>query len=168
MLMRRGDGVECSALFGFRSNWIDYDFRDIEAHRRLVLEAFAGEDAWKVPAILDDVRRSTDLYFDSVSQIRMPRWTTGSTAVVRDAGYCASFFSGTGTSLAMVGAALLAQEIEAAGHDLSVALPAYERAMNPIVEEAQAMASDGADILFPITAEGIEARNTTLRQAVKA
>ena len=165
MVMLRGDGVACSALLGFRSEWIDYDFRDVDAHKQLVLTAFAEEQGWKVPAIMAELRSAPDFYFDSVSQIRMSGWTRERAALVGDAGYCASFFSGMGTSLALVGAATLAREIEAASHNLAVALPAYDRRMRPIVDAAQAMADGGASILFPRTAEEIQARNELMRAA---
>ena len=41
----------------------------------------------------------------------MAAWTSGRVALVGDAGYCASPLSGMGTSLALVGAYLLAGEL---------------------------------------------------------
>jgi len=165
MVMLRGDGVDCSALLGFRSEWIDYDFRDIEAQRSIVVAAFQDEPAWKVPQVIDEVRRAPDFYFDSVGQIRMDSWSRGHTVLVGDAAYCASFFSGMGTSLAMVGAATLARELRAARGDLARALAGYDTGMRQMVDDSQAMAADGAAILFPATAEDIAARNDQMRQA---
>jgi 2-polyprenyl-6-methoxyphenol hydroxylase-like FAD-dependent oxidoreductase len=165
MVMLRGDGRQCSAFAGFRSEWFEYDYRDLDSHKRYVRAAFADDRGWKVPAIMAEVERARDLYFDSVSQIRMERWTSGRVALVGDAGYAPSFFSGMGTSLALVGAATLAREIEAAEHDLPLALAGYDRRMRPIVDEAQGMADGGAAILFPRTAEEILARNAMVREA---
>jgi 2-polyprenyl-6-methoxyphenol hydroxylase-like FAD-dependent oxidoreductase len=162
MLMLRGDGGDCSALLGFRSGWIDYDYRDLELHKSMVADAFRDVAGWKVPAVLAEVEQSDDLYFDSVSQIRMPSRVSGRTVLVGDAGYCASFFSGMGTSLAMVGAATLADALDECGNDVPAALAAYDVRMAPVVEAAQSLAGDGAAILFPATAEAIAARNADL------
>jgi 2-polyprenyl-6-methoxyphenol hydroxylase-like FAD-dependent oxidoreductase len=168
MVMLRGDGVDCSAVLGFRSAWLDYDFRDVAAQQEIVTDAFRAEPGWRVPEVVDEIGRDAHFYFDSVGQVRMDGWSEGRTVLVGDAGYCASFFSGMGTSLAMIGAASLARELAAAGDDLSVALPGYDRAMRPVVDEAHEMANGGADILFPVTAEDIEERNARLREAARA
>jgi 2-polyprenyl-6-methoxyphenol hydroxylase and related FAD-dependent oxidoreductases len=73
----------------------------------LVERAFAG-DGWEVPRLLAAMRTADDLFFDSVSQIRMTSWTKGRVALVGDAGYAPSFLSGQGSSLAVVGAYQLA------------------------------------------------------------
>ena len=164
MLMLRGDGRDCSALLGFRSAPIDYDFRDVAAQRRIVREAFRDDRSWKLPEVVDEVETAEEFYFDAAAQIRMPSWRSGRVVLMGDAAFCASFFSGMGTSLAMVGARRLAQALSADG-DLLAALEHYEVGMRPVVDRAQAMAGDGAAILFPPTDEAIEERN---RQMVAA
>lgn len=52
-----------------------------------------------------------DLFFDAVSQIRMPRWSEGRVALVGDAAFAPSFLTGQGTSLALVGAYMLAHSL---------------------------------------------------------
>ncbi len=71
-----------------------------------------------------------NFYFDGMAQIHMDSWTNGRVALVGDAGYCASPLSGQGTSLALVGAYVLAQEL---GEDFG----AYEQRMRPFVEANQ-------------------------------
>ncbi|MFC5676717.1 FAD-dependent monooxygenase [Aeromicrobium endophyticum] len=161
MLMLRGDGADCSALLGFRSERIDYDYRDVDQHKSMVADAFRDVTGWKVPAVLGEVDRSDDLYFDSVSQIRMTSRVSGRAVLVGDAGYCASFFSGMGTSLAMVGAATLADVLDECD-DVPSALRMYDARIAPVVEAAQDLAGDGAAILFPATPEAIAARNADL------
>ena len=51
------------------------------------------------------------LYFDRVSQIRMPKWSQGRIALVGDAAYCVSLVAGQGSALAMTGAYVLAGEL---------------------------------------------------------
>ncbi len=123
---------------------------------------FAG-GGWEVPRLLDAMARSDDLYFDTVSQIRMPGWSRGRVALVGDAAYAPSFRSGQGTSLALVGAYVLAGEL-ASHDDPADAFAAYERTLRPFVEANQALAikADGEDLLLPRTAEELAARNRKL------
>jgi 2-polyprenyl-6-methoxyphenol hydroxylase-like FAD-dependent oxidoreductase len=66
----------------------------------------------------------------------MDSWSKGRVALVGDAAYCASTASGQGTSLALVGAYVLAGELAgAAGHRAGFA--AYEAAMREFVEVNQ-------------------------------
>jgi 2-polyprenyl-6-methoxyphenol hydroxylase-like FAD-dependent oxidoreductase len=121
---------------------------------------FAG-CGWQVPRLIDVLRRADDLYFDAVSQIRMPCWSTGRVALIGDAAYAPSFRSGQGTSLALVGAYVLAGEL-AAHHDPSDAFVAYERIVRPFVEANQALALEPEDFLLPRTQQELEDRNRML------
>jgi len=86
--------------------------------------------------------RAPDFYFDAMAQVRMPSWHTGRVAVLGDAGYCPSPLSGQGTSLALVGAYVLAAELAAAAGDQRAGFTAYERRMRPFVELNQALATE--------------------------
>jgi 2-polyprenyl-6-methoxyphenol hydroxylase-like FAD-dependent oxidoreductase len=125
--------------------------------------AVFADGGWEVPRLLDAMARSDDLYFDTVSQIRMPGWSKGRVTLVGDAAYAPSFRSGQGTSLALAGAYVLAGELAAHG-DPSEAFAAYERILRPFVEANQALAikADGEDLLLPRTPEELDARNRKL------
>lgn len=105
------------AMFLFASEPLAFDHRDREQQQRLLAEAYAGE-GWEVPKFLEAMADAPDFYFDSLSQVHMDQWSKGRVGLVGDAAYCASPASGQGTSLALVGAYVLA---------------AYERAMRPFV-----------------------------------
>ncbi|MFD6134928.1 FAD-dependent monooxygenase [Isoptericola sp. NPDC060257] len=108
-----------------------------EERERLLADAYAGE-GWEVPGLLADVPASPDLLFDSLSQVRAERWSAGRTVLLGDAAYCASAASGQGTSLALVGAYVLAAALDA--HDEPAAAFAdYERRMRPFVAANQAL-----------------------------
>ncbi|MEY2229257.1 MULTISPECIES: FAD-dependent monooxygenase [Streptomyces] len=130
----RDDGAK--AMFLFASGPLEYDRRDRASQQRLLAEAYAAE-GWEVPRLLDGMDGATDFYFDSLSQVRMDRWSTGRVVLLGDAAYCASPASGQGTGLALVGAYVLAGELAAAGGRHSAALAAYEREMRPFVERNQ-------------------------------
>lgn len=108
-----------------------------EGRERLLADAYAGE-GWEVPGLLADVPASPDLLFDSLSQVRAERWSTGRTVLLGDAAYCASAASGQGTSLALVGAYVLAAALDV-HDDPAAAFADYERRMRPFVAANQAL-----------------------------
>jgi 2-polyprenyl-6-methoxyphenol hydroxylase-like FAD-dependent oxidoreductase len=133
----------------------------VEEQRELVERTFAG-DGWEVPRLLTAMRTADDLYFDSVSQIRMPHWTKGRVALVGDAGYAPSFLSGQGSSLAVVGAYQLAAALAAAKGNHRAAFEEYERSMRNYVEQNQQLAPKSAGGMIPKTATGLWLRNKML------
>ncbi|MFI6321164.1 FAD-dependent monooxygenase [Nonomuraea sp. NPDC050556] len=124
------------ALFLWASEPLDYNYSDVEQQKKLLADAMAGV-RWEVPKLLESVRDSRDFYFDSLTQIKMDRWSKGRVALVGDAAYCASPASGQGTSLAIVGAYVLAGELAAAAGDHEIAFDAYQREMAEFVEANQ-------------------------------
>ena len=134
---------------------------DVEEQYKRTASVFA-DGGWEVPRLLEAMRRAEDLFFDTVSQIRMPVWSSGRVALVGDAAYAPSFRSGQGSSLALVGAYVLAGEL-ASQDDPSGAFAAYERMIRPFVEANQALAIEGNGfILLPRTPQEVEARNRVL------
>jgi 2-polyprenyl-6-methoxyphenol hydroxylase-like FAD-dependent oxidoreductase len=125
--------------------------------------AVFAEGGWEVPRLVDELRRAEDLYFDTVSQIRLPRWSKGRVALVGDSAFAPSFQSGQGTSIALVGSYILAGEL-AAHKDPAKAFEAYERIARPFVEANQALAikAKGASPLLPRTQEELDMRNKML------
>ncbi|WP_288024361.1 FAD-dependent monooxygenase [Arthrobacter sp.] len=81
------------------------------AAQESLLRAKLGDKGWEMPTMLDLMPRAKNFYFDSVSQIRMPSWTSGRVALVGDAAACPSFPAGQGSALAMVEAYTLAAEL---------------------------------------------------------
>ncbi|MEV7553620.1 FAD-dependent monooxygenase [Amycolatopsis sp. NPDC089917] len=136
-------------------------FRDPEAQRDLVAETFAG-DGWEIPAMIAAMREADDLFFDTVSQIHLPRWSQGRIGLVGDAAYAPSFLTGQGTSLALVGAYMLARSL-AVHRDHTAAFAGYEGETRPFAELNQAQVGVGDAALFPVTAEALAHRTERLR-----
>lgn len=157
-----------AAVFMFRSPWIDYDYRDLDAQKQILTDAFAGHDEWRIPELIDAARRDPELYFDSVSQIDMPSWHTGRVVLVGDAAACASPLSGRGTALAITGTWLLAKALIDHPADLETALRQYERGQRPHVAHAQGTAIPGGDHQVPATQAAIDERNRRLIEAAHA
>ena len=151
---------EALAAFIFRGAAIaDFDYRDTEQHKRIVTEAYANV-GWRVPELLERLRTTPDLYFDSVSLVRLPSWTRGRIALLGDAASCVSLF-GDGSSLAMAGGYTLAAALGADGH--TEAFRRYEAAHRVLVERKQRNVRRAAALLVPRTRFGIAARNLIAR-----
>jgi 2-polyprenyl-6-methoxyphenol hydroxylase-like FAD-dependent oxidoreductase len=141
--------TEAKASFYFASPAFEYNYRDIAAQKQLIRDRFAG-DKWQVPQLLQCMDDASDFYFDSISQIRMDRWSAGRVALLGDAAFCASPMAGMGTSMAVVGAYILATELKSANGDYTTAFTKYEKRMRPFVTGAQKMA-EGAEWFVPTT-----------------
>ena len=141
-------------------------FRDPAAQRDLVAAVFA-DDGWEVPGMVSAMRVADDLFFDVISQIRMPGWSRGRVALVGDAAYAPSFLTGQGSSMALVGAYMLAGSL-AALPDHAAAFAAYERDTREFVERNQALVAEGDALLFPTTAAALARRDAMLRAGAVA
>ncbi|MFC7876638.1 FAD-dependent oxidoreductase [Isoptericola sp. NPDC057391] len=134
------DNTELRVTLGFASGPLDHDHTDVARQKSVVAERLGGV-GWEMPRLLEIMAGSPDFYFDAMAQIHLESWSTGRVALVGDAGYCASVLSGQGTSLALVGAYVLAQEL-AAHPDHRDAFAAYDRRMRPFVAANQALATE--------------------------
>jgi 2-polyprenyl-6-methoxyphenol hydroxylase-like FAD-dependent oxidoreductase len=135
---------EVRAVMGWADETVTYHHRDLERQRRLVAEAFAA-GGWRIPEIVAGMAGADDFYLTPMTQVRMPSWSHGRVALVGDAAYCATAVSGQGTSLAMVGAYVLAGELDRAAGDHAAAFAAYHARMRPFVEANQRLALVNAE-----------------------
>jgi len=138
-----------------------FDHRDTEQHKRMVTDAYAGA-GWRVPELLDRLQATGDLYFDSVSLVRLPAWARGRVALLGDAASCVSLF-GDGSSLAMAGAFTLARALAVDGAGHAEAFQRYEADHRALVDPKQRNAGRAASLLVPKTRVGIAVRNVVAR-----
>lgn len=131
------DPKAARAGFMFRSNHVLTNPRDEEEQKQFLKDTFQ-DVGWEANTLLGLLDSCNDFYFDSITQVKMPSWTKGRIALVGDAGYCASPLSGQGTSLALVGAYILAGELHRAKEGYSEAFSRYNTKMRAFVEANQA------------------------------
>ncbi|MBC9930873.1 FAD-dependent monooxygenase [Chitinophaga qingshengii] len=143
------EGKEARASFYFTSDLLRYDYRDEEQQKMIIRKRFERE-RWQVPQLLEFMDTAPDFYFDSISQIKMDRWSNGRVALVGDAAHCASPMAGMGTSMAFLGAYVLAGELHEANGNYAIAFENYERIMRPFVKRCQGLAT-GVDWFVPGT-----------------
>jgi 2-polyprenyl-6-methoxyphenol hydroxylase-like FAD-dependent oxidoreductase len=96
---------------------------------------------WESPRILAELDRTQDLYFDRVSQIKMPTWSQGRIALIGDAAFCVSLMAGQGAALAMTAAYILAGELGKAGQRHEAAFHKYEEVLRTFIESKQQAAA---------------------------
>ncbi len=118
---------------------LDFDYRDTERNKRLFAERFAGM-GWEVENLLEALAEAPEVYFDSIAQVHLDSYSRGRICLIGDAAWCASPRSGMGTSLAVVGAYVLAHELAAAGDDHAAAFAKYQRLLAPYVARCQKLA----------------------------
>lgn len=141
------------------------DMNDREGVER-ELEAVYGQMGWVVPELLERARQTNHIYFDTVSQIVLPRWSKGRVALVGDACQCVSLIVGQGASQAMGSAYRLARELAAVPDTRVVeALARYEQQIRPGIERVQLSGRRQGRWFVPDTRLRMSTRNLFLRMA---
>lgn len=127
-----------------------------------LLRAKLSDKGWEVPTVLALMSSAKNFYFDSVSQIRMPSWSTGRVTLVGDAGACPSFLAGQGSALAMVEAYTLAAEL-ATTDDHRLAFARYHERLASLLVSKQD-AARGLGLAFaPKNRRQLFVRNAVMR-----
>ncbi|KAA2255990.1 NAD(P)-binding protein [Solihabitans fulvus] len=154
------DTGEIRAMLSFLSPELPYDRRDPDAQKRLLARVFAGA-GWEVPGLLDQLARTEDLYFTRGGEVRVDQWSTGRVALLGDSVFGGSI--GMGTSMALVGAYVLAGELAAADGDHRIAFAAYQHEMRDYVAANRKRPPGGMKGFAPSTRRGIWLRNQFMR-----
>ncbi|WP_144123782.1 FAD-dependent monooxygenase [Catellatospora sichuanensis] len=151
------------ALMSFLCPPRGYERLPVGEQKELLRRVFDGV-GWEAPRVLRALDAADEFYLELVGQVHAPRWSRGRVALVGDAGYCASPISGMGTSLALVGAYVLAGELAAhASH--RDAFRSYERIMRPYVAQAQHLPPFVPRVAHPRSRFGIGVLNALLATA---
>ena len=151
------------AMLSFMGRPAAAEKQSVSAQKEIMAGKFA-DVGWEIPRLLRGMHAATDFYFEELGQVKMPHWSRGRAALVGDAGYCASPISGMGTSLALVGAYILAGELaQNATHQEAFA--AYETRMRPYVTKAQKLPPGVPRVAMPQTRAGIALLHAVLRAA---
>lgn len=116
---------------------------------------------WQTDRFLAGMQTADFFYSQEVAQVRTDTWSRGRVALVGDAGYCPSPYSGMGTSAGLVGAYVLAGEICRSPRDVPAAFANYHTTLQPFVDKIQAEVNPKIlRIGFPRGRAGIRALRT--------
>jgi 2-polyprenyl-6-methoxyphenol hydroxylase-like FAD-dependent oxidoreductase len=91
---------------------------------------------WLIPDLSAQLHRASSIYFDTVSQIVLDRWSNGRVVLLGDAAWCLSLFSGAGAAMALTGADLLGSLLHRLP-DVPAALTAWESELRPRTDRRQ-------------------------------
>lgn len=137
-------------------------FREAQARGDEALKTFVAEHfrevGWKTEEAIQHMLKAEDFYASELVQVKPPSLHRGRIVLAGDAGY-APGPTGTGTSLALGGAYILAGEVNAHKDDLAAGLKAYQERMGPIIDDLQRLNPMALSVIAPQTKLGIWLRN---------
>ncbi|MEV3965767.1 FAD-dependent monooxygenase, partial [Nocardia sp. NPDC050193] len=124
-----------TALLTYRTTDIQEQFSGSRVQR--LRSVFSGMDDPVVRHVLDSLEEAPDHLFDSVHQVRMPRWSKGRVVLVGDAAWCMNLYSGMGATSSLRGGAALGAALLEDPDDLAAALDAWETGLRPFITKHQ-------------------------------
>lgn len=139
------DDTRLDATYVFR-----HDFVHVPREERLAFVRAAYENAgWIGEAMLDAYSGTEPIFFDTLTQIAMPRWSRGRVALLGDACGCLTLLAGQGSHMAMAGAYVIARELKRYKGNHAAAFTAYEAKLKPAVATRQEDAATFAKVFIP-------------------
>lgn len=164
--IRPGCPDTSQVMLSFLSPPLGYERQSAVRQKEILSNTFAGV-RWQVPRVLEEMWSARDFYFDLIAQVRMEHWTRGRVALLGDAGYSPSPVTGLGTSLALVGAYVLAGELARSPARNDLAFARYESVMREYVQQCQQLPPGGLEGMLPRNHRGIWIRNLSMRMMTR-
>ncbi|MHA6630629.1 FAD-dependent monooxygenase [Pseudonocardia sichuanensis] len=151
-----------AAFFGYRT---DDPARDLaEGPQKALPRVYEGM-GWAAPRALAQLRTTGSVYFDTISQIVMNRWSRGRVVLLGDAAWCVTLFAGYGSSLAVGGAEQLGNALQRHPDDTPAALAAWEAQLRPEAERKQKLGRRVKGLYAPADPLRLWLRDLPLRMA---
>jgi 2-polyprenyl-6-methoxyphenol hydroxylase-like FAD-dependent oxidoreductase len=138
-------------------------FPDTLEGQKALLRDLYGHGGWECRKVLGKLDVTDELYFDTVSQIKMQNWSRGRVALVGDAAFCVSLLAGQGSALAMIAAYVLAGELSASQGRYQQAFASYEARLRSYIDAKQRGAERFAGAFAPRTRAGLHFRNLVIK-----
>ncbi|KAM3555409.1 hypothetical protein ARSEF4850_006001 [Beauveria asiatica] len=130
--------------------------RDVASQKDAFAAVFKGM-GWQEERILAALADADDFYADEMLQRRSTVWSHGRVVLLGDSAYCASPIAGAGSSMALIGAYVLAGELASHGErDVAAALASYDAAMRPLVDQSQRLPKRSLQSWFPLSTWSIK------------
>lgn len=143
------------ATLSFLSDLRGFENLDRTGQLTILGATFADAGA-PLPRILRALEDGAPMYMTGTGTLRNPLWSNGRIALLGDAAFSNATFGGVGTSLALIGAYILAGEL-ATSVDVHLALTRYQDAMRPFTDSAPNVSARALRIAHPKTRNGIRA-----------
>lgn len=150
------------AFFGYRTA---QPMQELADGPQVALPRAYGDMGWVAPSVLEQLSGATSVYFDTVSQMVVDRWSRGRVVLLGDAAWCVTLFAGYGSSLAVAGADALGAALERSAGDLPAALRAWEDRIRPEAERKQKLGRQVKGLYAPADPFRLWLRDLPLRLA---
>ncbi|CAM3700647.1 FAD-dependent oxidoreductase [Nocardioides zeicaulis] len=151
------------AMLNFMTD--DTGLRDLSPDElRAELAERFSDVGWEAPRILAALGDADDLYLDDLTQVRCPTWSRGRVVLLGDAAWCVTPIGGFGTSLALIGAYVLAAEL-ARAESVDGGLASYEEWLRPLVDDVQDLPPGTPRLANPRSRLGVALFNAGTRLA---
>jgi len=147
---------EARALLVYTDGPLAREERDPELQKRALAQRFA-DMGWVVPQMIAALDRANDLYVDAIATVHPEGYARGRIGLLGDAAWGGTL-GGQGTSLAIVGAYVLAHEL-AANSNPANAWARYEQDMRPYATRCQRGATHVGGFFAPRSRVGLVLRN---------
>ncbi|PXY21206.1 FAD-dependent monooxygenase [Prauserella muralis] len=128
-----GEG-RSAAFFGYRT---DRPMAELAEGPQTVLPRVYADMGWAAPDVLAQLPAAESVYFDTISQMVVDRWSRGRVVLLGDAAWCVTLFAGFGSSLAVAGADRLGDALQRHPGDVLAALRSWEEELRPEAEKKQ-------------------------------
>ncbi|MFC4507318.1 MULTISPECIES: FAD-dependent monooxygenase [Streptomyces] len=129
----------------------------VEEQQRFWAERFS-DAGWQTERFVKGMKDSPFFYSQEVAQVRIDSWSKDRVVLAGDAAHCASPYSGMGISGGLVGAYVLAGEINRNPGDLPTALANYDSVLRPFVNKIQGEVNPRLlRLAMPMTQRAIDA-----------
>lgn len=152
------------ASLSFESEPSGFETLPVTSQLHVLRDRFAGA-GWQAPRILEGfAARPDEFYTQRMEQVIVSTWSKGRVALVGDAAW-GSGPTGMGTTLALVGAHIVAGELAATPRDHRRAFRRYEELMRGYADSAQGLPPGGSRLLHPTSRAGVRAMRTAMRIA---
>jgi 2-polyprenyl-6-methoxyphenol hydroxylase-like FAD-dependent oxidoreductase len=115
----------------------------IEQEKAVLSELFRSA-GWRSEEFVTELQASDDFYCEHMGVVRLDSWSKGKVVLLGDAAYCPTATTGMGTTSSLVGAYVLAGEIQdhlsrlgTSKEVLPTALSSYEQRFRPFMDTVQ-------------------------------
>lgn len=150
------------AFFGYRT---ERPMAELADGPQVALPRAYADVGWVAPEVLEQLTSAESVYFDTISQMVVDRWSNGRVALLGDAAWCVTLFAGYGSSLAVAGADALGAALERHPDDLPAALREWEAEIRPEAERKQKLGRQVKGLYAPADPFRLWLRDLPLRLA---
>lgn len=158
MIMRRShETAETQVYFILRDDCPDLSSihrASVEQQKEFWTQRYRGA-GWETERFLEGIKTTTNWFCHEVVQVCTNTWYKGRVVLLGDAAHCPSPFTGMGTTASLVGAYVLAGELNRNSEDLPQAFANYDKTLRPFVNQIQQLNPSLLKLSIPQTAWGI-------------